>query len=75
MCINSRVPNSFLLMGGIIAALSAVGIILTKEPPSSDIDKDQQKTATTTTTDIHSLTPKEVLKTRIFYLVVDKNFR
>ena len=53
-------------MGGIIAALSAVGIILTKEPPSNDTISDQIKT---TTEDKHSLTPKEVLKKRIFYLV------
>ena len=57
-----RVPYSFLLLGGIIGAMSIVGIVLTREPPPLVHSTEKDET-------VPGLSPIEVLKTRIFYLV------
>ena len=57
-----RVPYSFLLLGGIIGAMSLVRIVLTREPTP-------QVHTTETDGTVPGLSPIEVLKTRVFYLV------
>ena len=55
-------------MGGIIGVMSIVGMILIKEPSATDKKDNQNKSLTQ---DIISLRPVEVLKTHIFYMVLD----
>ena len=72
---SSRVPYSFLLLGGIIGAMSLIGILLTNEPKEKQI-KDEKETEAEDNISVKaltSLTPMQVLKTRIFYLVARRN--
>ena len=61
-----RIPNCFLLIGGIIAALSVLGLLLVKEPERGE--KTEQKQLLDDS-ELPSLDAKEVLRTALFYKV------
>ena len=61
-----RIPNCFLLIGGIIAALSVLGLLLVKEPSRGE--KTEQKQLLDDS-ELPSLDAKEVLRTALFYKV------
>ena len=63
-----RVPTLFLLIGGLIAVFSIIGLICIKE---SDSDTSQHKDShqSQTVEELPSLKPQEVLKTGLFYKV------
>lgn len=60
-----RIPNCFLLIGGIIAVLSVLGLLLVKEPEKGQ--KTEQKQLDDS--ELPSLDAKEVLRTALFYKV------
>jgi len=66
-----KVPYSFLLLGGIIGAMSLIGILLTNEPKEKQIKEEKETEAedNISVKALTSLTPMQVLKTRIFYLI------
>ena len=66
----SRVPYSFLLLGGIIGTMSLIGILLTNEPKEKPKKEEKETEDSTSLKLLTSLTPIQVLKTRIFYLVI-----
>ena len=57
-----RVPYCFLLVGGVAAGLCILGLILVKESP--------EQTTDTVSVELPSLSPGEVLRTKLFYQVI-----
>ena len=69
-----RIPDCFLLLGGMIASLSIVGLLLVKEPKQTNSGVKQhsekhQQTANLGFDELPSLGGREVLKTSLFYKV------
>ena len=63
-----RIPNCFLLIGGIIAVLSVLGLLLVKEPEKGQkTENTEQKQLDDS--ELPSLDAKEVLRTALFYKV------
>ena len=60
----SRTPSCFLLIGGIVAALSLLGLLLVTEP-----DQDKGKQQEQREEELPSLNAREVLQTPLFYKV------
>ena len=60
-----RIPNCFLLIGGIIAVLSVLGLLLVREPEKER--KTEEKLLDDS--ELPSLNAKEVLRTALFYKV------
>ena len=58
----SRVPSCFLLIGGVAAALCLAGLLLVTE-------KEDQNTTSKVVEELPSLSPREVVRTKIFYQV------
>ena len=58
----SRVPSCFLLIGGVAAALCLAGLLLVTE------SEDQTNTSKVVE-ELASLSPREVVRTKIFYQV------
>ena len=65
--LSFRIPNCFLLIGGIIAVLSVLGLLLVKEPERGG-EKTEQKQLLDDS-ELPSLDAKEVLRTALFYKV------
>ena len=59
-----RTPSCFLLIGGIIAALSLLGLLLVTEP-----EQDKEKQQEQREEELPSLNAREVLQTSLFYQV------
>ena len=59
----SRVPSCFLLIGGVAASLCLAGLLLVTE------SEDQTNTNTRVAEELPSLSPREVVRTKIFYQV------
>ena len=63
-----RVPDLFLLIGGIIAIFSIIGILCLSD--SEDVnDKEQEDKSKSEIDELPSLTPMEIIKTPLFYKV------
>ena len=58
----SRVPSCFLLIGGVAAALCLAGLLLVTE-------KEDQTNTSKVVEELPSLSPREVVRTKIFYQV------
>ena len=58
----SRVPSCFLLIGGVAASLCLAGLLLVTE-------KEDQNTTSKVAEELPSLSPREVVRTKIFYQV------
>ena len=69
--ICSRIPYSFLLIGGIIGTLSLLGLLLIKEPKQAESSGENCENYENQQTkeELPSLNAKEVLKTSLFYKV------
>ena len=65
LTISFRIPNCFLLIGGIIAVLSGLGLVLVKEPEKGEGTEQKQLDDS----ELPSLDAKEVLRTALFYKV------
>lgn len=58
----SRVPSCFLLIGGVAASLCLAGLLLVTE-------KEDQTNTSKVAEELPSLSPREVVRTKIFYQV------
>ena len=70
----SRVPYSFLLIGGIIGGLSILGLLLIKEPKQAKTSDEncenyENQQTKAEVEELPSLNAKEVLRTSLFYKV------
>ena len=61
-CPVSRVPSCFLLIGGVAASLCLAGLLLVTE-------KEDQTNTSKVAEELPSLSPREVVRTKIFYQV------
>ena len=66
-----RIPNCFLLIGGIIAILSVLGLLLVREPETERGQKTEKKQLDES--ELPSLDAKEVLRTPLFYKVASSH--
>ena len=66
-----RIPNCFLLIGGIIAILSVLGLLLVREPETGRGQKTEKKQLDDS--ELPSLDAKEVLRTPLFYKVASSH--
>ena len=66
-----RIPNCFLLIGGIIAILSVLGLLLVREPETERGQKTEKKQLDDS--ELPSLNAKEVLRTPLFYKVASSH--
>ena len=62
-----RVPNLFLLIGGLLAVFSLIGLICLSD--SDSYNEEQKEESNITVEELPSMTPMDIIKTPLFYKV------